>query len=1849
MDSSISEILRKAGLTRPGNDIIGCVVRSCRFGELDVYQGIRNSTKLITIADYGQAKFTATQHSVWSLRGSPFQENFARVVEDLASTGDVPFIVSCLLTSLDTHSRKSGTAMSLRAKIVALLRAIALKEDLPNTAPETLSSDAWVQYALGPQSRDNIGQNEEWGSLAKLSYEALPEILNTDSNEVAAQKAQRIKMITHAKETVLNRMTDDDNEAMGVHVDYYSAVGMRQLRADGESRQKSWTLLLHCLTQLSLQHTTCSLSSFSDPVSFMKKWKDVRQKPGEGALSYLGREADCFESLRTCLANHQLEPLPAWYRILKISDGFCGGLRELMDRDFIREDRRLPTVDVPNILKKAVELESQYPREASRVDPDFPYGDNGGDRQPEKKPGPGKQRTPDKQQNSAGSWKTNSSNPTRRSGMTNSGSNKWCDKCWRYTNHSTEEHKPRGERNNSQQGGAQWSQARPQQQLGQAPTQLKSTNQSQPQQPQQSFPQSVTVGSSGPSTKTVSYKYVGKPAASYVVSVQNSEVLPALVTPLLTCPVNRLLNGPSGALAFDTGAELTLFNRNLLNEAELSLAGPAETPVLVAGIGGARATCGEIASIPLSLETDQGTHEFNLIGYIVDGLADDVFCLVGLASQRRMGVRIDTRAAVVDTDFGRIPLIPRPAAKCDAYTVTSSPQTDDPDPLKYFRSMPEDKLKAHMQELAAGYTMPPLDFSLKEGSPPPLHTIKRYTVPAGLVEGLNRAVEKAIAEETLEEIPVASIEGDAWVSPAFVKDKGKLSEDGIALIRILADLRGLNFAVEDPTKAEYETDAASLIASDIPFTNPEQPNALCFSVIDVPDAYHKVPLTGRASKLLTILLNGKYYRYRRAAQGFSLSGQHFCRALECAFRRVFGGTYRSWLKAYVDDILIWGMGVEETTFRMRLVVFFLEAHGFGAKITSPPGPTAECVGLYLTPHGYRLSDQSIDQLRRALTTIPKNQTALRSLIGSIQYGASAFRPEKMSTIAGCISTLTSALEPSPAPKTKRLSWTPQLQTAVDTLSSLLTTDTLAFHRLEDDSMNFIVLTDASDLGCGGTLYTTQLPLSHITADSLRSTPPQAHLLATFHKSWNSLEKSRHTYELESQALYEACRRWMRLFIAATHRTRTTPNTTPRILILTDSTVALSRWKRFTIGQDPLASTKARRFLGWLEELSCLQHLPITMRHLDGESNCLADAISRFHSQLVAQRNPPSALCATALAAQTPPASGPPDTDEPMVPHPVHHLELPDEESHLVIQTAQLTDSTTIYQGVSLQDISRVVLGIDTDTVSPCAGAKVTKWMQGGRFQEIRHPQGGGSLVYARSNTVGAMENILKRTIEIYVCLIPCDCKVSTNALRDLYEDEGGPDLRNELLVRFHDLSGHCGVLQSHQALRNVCWWPSCRSDMERHVSKCPVPPCVEKRKHQACPGRLPVYIRRFYAVGIDHKILPLDVARRDRVSYTAVLTVTDWATGFTIFQPVRSTGASETAVRLYTRWISLFGAPVIMTSDGGPAFISDTFQALAEAWGVKRRVTAAYNPRANGATERRHRDLGDVLSLGAYTKDLSSDTDIELHCAAAEAKINHRRRGLGGFSPFELVTGEAARQLTDCDLAPLIQGPVVELAGEVSAHSAKALCESVRQSTAMALLSSAEERADRQQYNFDARIASLPIHPALDVEPGTQVALEGAGVGVIDKVGNSTVTIDGKTQLKQDVRLAQPYRAQARPGARLDGSADLLDPGSWVLYVDPDHPRGDRCMWGRILGADPVNVSVHVHEDAPGGTRRGPPSLSPLWRKGDNTLRARRRPRDAGPFIETVKPGSIIASCSPDAKMRELGELMLAVGVGRQQ
>ena len=139
-----------------------------------------------------------------------------------------------------------------------------------------------------------------------------------------------------------------------------------------------------------------------------------------------------------------------------------------------------------------------------------------------------------------------------------------------------------------------------------------------------------------------------------------------------------------------------------------------------------------------------------------------------------------------------------------------------------------------------------------------------------------------------------------------------------------------------------------------------------------------------------------------------------------------------------------------------------------------------------------------------------------------------------------------------------------------------------------------------------------------------------------------------------------------------------------------------------------------------------------------------------------------------------------------------------------------------------------------------------------------------------------------------------------------------------------------------------------------------------------------------------------------------LLVLIDVFTGFVILRALHNKEAETVAKELLSIFC-LFGFPRIIQSDNGTEFVNQVVSSMLAINGVKHRLIAAYNPRADGKVERA---VGSTLLI--IKKMLHGHQEAwSLYVDFAQLSFNLKIASLTGTSPFVLMFSRRANELRD--------------------------------------------------------------------------------------------------------------------------------------------------------------------------------------------------------------------------------------------
>ena len=606
-------------------------------------------------------------------------------------------------------------------------------------------------------------------------------------------------------------------------------------------------------------------------------------------------------------------------------------------------------------------------------------------------------------------------------------------------------------------------------------------------------------------------------------------------------------SGENVVVGFDTCSTISLISP----DARMISVAPTN-PVMVQGFGGTQCLSGARAKMFLNFNG----RRFNVAGY-VGPTPKNIDLLVGIPQLRNMGLVIDFSsdqpvATITKLDNLRIPLL----------SGNNNPAV------------------LHMHDGLQDMKLPELCITVDpQVTKVPYQHPTGYPLPPKYKEAAYSAINHEIAQGHLTEIEWSP---DIWISPLFTKVKA----DGS--VRLLADLKVLNRHIVNPDYwASMGPNRGTFLSAF---------SGSFFSKIDISAAFHSCPVEPGCRNLLVVRFDGKLYRYNTAPQGLSTSALFFPLHLKAGFDQLLGSDWTNWAQVYVDDILIAADDAITCQSRTELVMWALQSMGknISPKSVTSPQSQIECIGLKFSMSGWSLSDQAVNKLKQCFVCLPRTAKEMRSLIGAVQYARSAIdlAPSRVGQLLGSLNDTI---------RRKQFAPTPAAEAALAEIRENIKPKTFVpFNPRHPDigPPHWIVVTDASDYGCGAVLYKTSLPPRIGLENDLSVRIEASDMVDLDIHALSPAEQKWLTFEKENYAIFRAASRWRNILVL----------TTGSITFATDSNTALGQWES---GDVKPSTSRNRRFLAWALEVAYLDCCEVHFTRIAGSENSLADRFSRI--------------------------------------------------------------------------------------------------------------------------------------------------------------------------------------------------------------------------------------------------------------------------------------------------------------------------------------------------------------------------------------------------------------------------------------------------------------------------------------------------------------------------------------------------------------------------------------------------------------------------------------------------------------
>ena len=228
---------------------------------------------------------------------------------------------------------------------------------------------------------------------------------------------------------------------------------------------------------------------------------------------------------------------------------------------------------------------------------------------------------------------------------------------------------------------------------------------------------------------------------------------------------------------------------------------------------------------------------------------------------------------------------------------------------------------------------------------------------------------------------------------------------------------------------------------------------------------------------------------------------------------------------------------------------------------------------------------------------------------------------------------------------------------------------------------------------------------------------------------------------------------------------------------------------------------------------------------------------------------------------------------------------------------------------------------------------------------------------------------------------------------------------SEILSLDHETpkSGHLGVNKACHKILNHFSWPGLKADVSNYCRFCHTCQMVDK-PNQVIPKAglqpIPAFDEPFSRIIIDC------VGRlpKTKSGNEYLLTIMCDSTRFPEAIPL-SNIKTKTIVKALIKSFTFVGLPKSVQSDQGSNYMSGVFQQVLHELGIKQYNSSAYHPESQGALERFHQTLKNMIRSYCFDTENDWDEGIHLLLFAVRESVQESL----GFSPFELVFGHTVR------------------------------------------------------------------------------------------------------------------------------------------------------------------------------------------------------------------------------------------------
>jgi len=187
----------------------------------------------------------------------------------------------------------------------------------------------------------------------------------------------------------------------------------------------------------------------------------------------------------------------------------------------------------------------------------------------------------------------------------------------------------------------------------------------------------------------------------------------------------------------------------------------------------------------------------------------------------------------------------------------------------------------------------------------------------------------------------------------------------------------------------------------------------------------------------------------------------------------------------------------------------------------------------------------------------------------------------------------------------------------------------------------------------------------------------------------------------------------------------------------------------------------------------------------------------------------------------------------------------------------------------------------------------------------------------------------------------------------------GRNVREVIISHAHSILAHLGSQKTISYLRDQVWWGEMNRDITKFCDTCGT--CKRSKPDNQRPygllNPLSVPSRPWESIGIDF-VGPLPLSKNRNGEFDMIAVVIDRLTSMVHLVPSRQDyKAREMAELVFAEVYRLHGLPKSIVSDRDTLFTSAFWTHLHQLIGVELKMSSAYHPQTDGATERANRTI----------------------------------------------------------------------------------------------------------------------------------------------------------------------------------------------------------------------------------------------------------------------------------------------------